>query len=518
MQKKVSGIKSILRVIRLSCSLNLLLLLLSLFICACRKSGSPGNTVSGKFEVYPALPGGEYKSDRYLVSVTQNGESQDSYVFVTNNPLDGDGATQYMSMANHFTTFSFSGAVTVQVTLPVRTTALSTVEVRPLAKKVKAIIDGGIISVSLTNPGNYYLFIKGEEKNPLFIFANPLEINPPAPANNPNTVYLDPGTHTNVSETSSIYFFKPGIHDIGKTGGTFQNVPGGSVLYLAGGAFVRGRTQVVNGGTMIVRGRGVLSGINIPHKVGLWADFMIDVWHGGANVEGIIISDAPQDNIVALNKSLADNVKILSWHWFNEGICFFGVASTVSNSFFKTPEDNILLFTNNLVVTNNVFYQDGSSPLQLGWNASYNVSNIIVDGVDIVGSIPGTTWQGPGGYTTPNMPVIGLRNDNGALYKNIIISNVRCDVKPYMLIFIQLKATYPPGVTGTGGVDGITFRNIDVPIPPIIPSLLDGNGSNPGDIKNVTFENLKIGGLLITEQNASGYITRSGNTSNFIYK
>lgn len=484
---------------------------------SCKETASPVILTHGEMKVYPALPGSEYKSDHYLVNVSQNGISKESYVYFNLNPLDGDGATQYMSLANHFTTFSFSGEVVVKVTLPLRS-SLASVEMRPLNKKVSATTAGNVITFTITSPGNYYLFVNGEEKHPLFIFANKLEVNPPAPSGDPNITYLEPGTHTNIPSLPGTYYFKPGLHDIGEKGGTFQNLPSGVTIYLAGGAFVRGRIESTSSGTLTVRGRGVLSGIKIPHVVGLWANFMVDAYHGGATVEGIILSDAPQDNIVAVAKSSADNVKILSWHWFTEGIGFFGWGSTISNSFFKTPEDMVLLFTSDMVVKDNVFYQDGSSPLQLGWNSKVDVNNVTVDGVDIVGCIPGNTYQGPGGYTAPNMPLIGLRNDNGAKYKGIVISNVRCDVKAYMLIFIQLKASYPPGVTGTGGVDGITFRNITIPIQPIIPSLFDGNGSNPGDIKNVTFDNVTIGGVKLTEQNSSNYISRLGNTSGFIYK
>ena len=484
---------------------------------SCKKSGTSDLIVEGEVKVYPALPGNLYRSDRYVVSVSQNGISQDSYVYFNTNPLDGDGATQYMSLANHFTTFSFSGEVTVKVTLPLRST-ITSVEVRPLVKKVSATQNGNVITFNLSSQGNYYLYVNGEDKHPLFIFANKLEVNPPASAGDPNVTYLEPGNHINSSVLPGIYYFKPGLHDIGEKGSAFQNLPSGVTIYLAGGAFVRGRFESTSSGTLTVKGRGVLSGINIPHVIGLFANFMVDAYHGGVIVEGIIISDAPQDNIVAVATSSADNVKILSWHWFNEGVGFFGRSSTVSNSFFKSPEDNILLFSSNMVVRDNVFYQDGSSPLQFGWNSKVDVTNVTVDGVDIVGCIPGNTYQGPGGYTTPNMPIIGLRNNNGANYKGILISNVRCDVKPYMLIFIQLKASYPPGVTGTGGVDGITFRNITIPIQPIIPNLFDGNGSNPGDIKNVTFENVTIGGVKLTEQNSSNYISRSGNTSGFIYK
>jgi len=62
-------------------------------------------------------------------------------------------------------------------------------------------------------------------------------------------------------------------------------------------------------------------------------------------------------------------------------------------------------------------------------------------------------------------------------------------------------------------VDGMVFRNISAAEEPVNPSVFDGNGKEPGTIANVTFENLRVAGNLVTEENAASYVVPRGKTS-----
>jgi len=70
---------------------------------------------------------------------------------------------------------------------------------------------------------------------------------------------------------------------------------------------------------------------------------------------------------------------------------------------------------------------------------------------------------------------------------------------------------------GRGSVEGMVFRNITALQKPSNPSVFDGNGREPGSINNVTFENIRIAGELITDENAAGYIVQRGKTFGFNY-
>jgi len=471
-----------------------------------------GNPVASELKVYPALPGNQYISDRYEVKISKDGGSQSSYVYKDPNN-DSRWLTKwptqevFLTLENHFTTFSFSGEVIVQVKLPLRTN-ISSVVIRPLSKKLKATINGNIISIPLKGPANFFVEIDGEKRHPLFIFANPPEVNVPSP-DDPNVIY-----------------FGPGIHDIGLTGGPAQNIAAGKTVYLAGGAYVKGILKIAGGEeTTTIRGRGILSGIDIPGYSAF--NGIIESKNGTVGLEGIIILDLPQgymDVIARGNGSIVNNVKMLSWA-MESGVGSLGPNSLISDCFFKINDDVLTPIQSGMLFRDNIVWQQMcGSVIMLGWNSTKPVTGATISGLDIIGC-------DVGGVTNPNgsvLAIINLRNSNGANYKGMIIENIRIEKKPFMLMGIAIKQT-DPGWTdnpkynkGLGSVDGIIFRNISIPAAPVKLSIFNGNGNitpeSTGDIKNITFENVTIAGTPLTEQNSSNYIIRLGNTFNFNYK
>ncbi|MEI6753735.1 MAG: T9SS type A sorting domain-containing protein [Paludibacter sp.] len=457
--------------------------------------------------VYPALPGNIYKSDRYEVNIIANGISQSSYVYKdTISSIKDTYSSGFMSFNNHFTTFSFSGDIVVEIKLPLRT-SISSVVVRPLSKKINATFSGNTISIPLSSAANLYLEIDGEKRNPLFVFANPLETNVPL-ASNPNVIY-----------------YGPGIYDIGYSGGAMQNIPVGKTIYLEGGAFVKGVFKTKGtAGTTTFRGRGILSGISIVGNTGYAG--MIDAYRGTLNVEGIIIATAPAgfQGIIGYDKNcVINNVKMLSWA-SNSDCGVVGPNSTVTNCFIKINDDALKpIYSGILYKDNAVWQQMTGSVIMLGWNSVEQGISPTVSGLDVIGIDRG--WRTTSDGTV--QAFMNLKNSNGATYKNILIENVRIEVKSYMLFGLDIKQTDPGFVNnpafnlGLGSVDGIVFRNISVNGLPARISYFNGNGNvtsaSTGDIKNVTFEDLTIKGTLITAQNASAYISLLGNTSNFQY-
>ena len=94
-----------------------LVLVLAIMVQIC-VTINPQTVLAATVETYPGLPGDLYKSDRYIVSV----DSNNSYVYKSINTYDpSTGERQFQTDDNNFTSFSFSGAVTVTVTLPLRT-------------------------------------------------------------------------------------------------------------------------------------------------------------------------------------------------------------------------------------------------------------------------------------------------------------------------------------------------------------------------------------------------------------
>ena len=485
--------------------------LLSLLILLSSISSICAKGAQNKIEVYPALSENQFMSERYQVSVKSKNESHNSYVYKSPNTyFRFEYDREKMSLDNHYTSFSFVGKVKVEIKLPLRK-SISSVVVRPLSKHLKATVEGNIVTVELSNAANFYVEIDGEDKHPLFVFANPIEVNVPC------------------KNDSNVIYFAPGVHEIGYKDGPMQNIPSGKTVYLAGGAYVKGLLKSKDNADITVRGRGILSGIDIPgnpHYVGI-----IDAHHGAALVEGIIITDAPSgyQGILAVNKkstksSLVDNVKMLGWA-SNSDCGLLGDNSVIKNCFFKINDDVIKPVKNRILYKDNiVWHQMVGSVIMLGWNNTEPCAGAIVSGLDVIACDRGVVSGSDG---TPQA-FFNLKNTNGGTYTNILVENVRMETKPYMLFGVDIKindngfTNNPAFNKGLGSIDGLIFRNIFVPETPSRISYFNGNGNvtatSTGDIKNVTFENIKIGNIKVTTQNVNDYITVMGNTSNFRYK
>ncbi|MFI5953344.1 glycosyl hydrolase family 28 protein [Cryptosporangium sp. NPDC051539] len=218
--------------------MRLLRHLLAALLMAAAFTAIPAPARAATVVTYPA-PAGAPTTGRYGVSV------------------DGRSSFVNTSGLGAFTNFSFGGGpVVVTVTTSVDSTS-------PVLRPRDAAI-----RVTRTAPRTFrftipvagqYSFELGPDTDanpPLFLFANPLEVNPPT-GNSATTRYVGPGVWT-VDPTGQIV---PGAAG---TGGTYS-VAAGTRLYLAGGAILRGKIRIgsdTEGGAgadgTAVTGRGIV--------------------------------------------------------------------------------------------------------------------------------------------------------------------------------------------------------------------------------------------------------------------
>jgi hypothetical protein len=463
-------------------------------------------TAGEALAVYPALPDNQFRSELYEVTVSQAGESDSSYVYASTREADNpyNQSHTFSTDTNHWTSFSFSGTVTVQIRYrdgaPIRSAM-----VHPLSRQIHASVVNNTVSFTLTKPANVYVELDRTPRDPLFIFANPSEVDGPT-ATTPNVIY-----------------FGPGLTDLGTVP---LSVANGQTVYLAGGAYVKGRLQLSrrNGAAGVtVRGRGVLSGIDITDKRGTFSQFMIDASSQkpapNLQVEGIVIVDSPGPGVIAASRLTAENVKLLCWSRCSDGIAG-GAGSLVQDCFLKTNDDNIHFHVTGMrAIDNVVWLQAAGSALMMGWNVTADVNGELADGLDIIGDDLGRS------HTTrdiPNHNAVALMDIHGhAAYRNIVIENIRYDGKPYQLFGVRTMLAPEAGAglasyrQGLGGLDGMVLKNITAMQPPLRASVFDGNGSEPGSIQNVTFENIQVNGTRVTAENAAAYVVQRGKTSGF---
>ena len=454
---------------------------------------------AGDVQVYPPLPERQYGSDLYEVTVTQAGKSLSSYVY--KSVREGGNSTDFGTDANHWTSFSFSGTVTIQVRLKDGTPVKAAV-IRPLSKGLRAEVGNPTVSFTLSGPANVYVELDGKPREPLFVFANPLETDIPT------------------KTTPNVIYFGPGVTDLGQEP---LKIPDGQTVYLAGGAYVKGRLQAAETAGhqgVTVRGRGILSGIGITGTRGSFRQFMIGATTQAPDlhVEGIVITDGPGVGLLAYRRLVAENVKLLAWIPQTDGISG-GKNSRVQDCFLKV-DDDVLHFhkTGTKLINNTVWRQNFGSVLQMGWNETQGVDGELCDGLDIIGDDRGRV-RAKREYCNSNVVAL-IDIHNRAAYKDVVIQNVRHEKKSFQLFGVRTMLTmedkhHGKYRDGRGSVDGVVFRNITAAEEPVNPSVFDGNGTEPGTIANVTFENVRIAGTLVTDENAAAHVVQHGKTSGF---
>lgn len=183
--------------------------------------------------IYPA-PSKEVLSKDYRLEV--NGKSVDIYLAkiadVENRP-DWTLNPEDVGGPYSFCYFDFSGDITIKITSLKK--PLDNLVIRPLSSGIKPKINGNTATFTIDKPCKLSIEPDGRLE-PLLVFANPLEINPPKQGD-PNVIY-----------------FGPGIHKPKKI-----KLLSDQTLYIAGGAIIKGGVEVT-GDNIKIKGRGIICG------------------------------------------------------------------------------------------------------------------------------------------------------------------------------------------------------------------------------------------------------------------
>lgn len=474
---------------------------------------------ASSLSIYPGLPDDLYRSPKYTVTV----DSQDSYVYETVND-NSPGAYGLLQYANHWSSFSFSGAVTVKVQAKDKQ-QIAKAFLRPGNRKLDNV-SGNTVSFTLDKPGNYYVEIDDDMSlDPLFVFANPPEVGAPSPSD-PAVVELQPGAHDPATlwQGRTVAYFGPGLHDLGTT--QALRVPAGNRVHLAGGAYVKGILYLEEGTGTVVSGRGILSGIDYPATS--WGNTpMVDGLRWGATMkvqlEGITLVDAPGINAFVEGSDesevVYDNLKLMAWGDMTDGLG--GAPNTViRNCFLKVYDDQLHLTLNNVRLYDNVVWMQGQgSAVQMGWNPQDSTTFNEVKGLYIIHDNMHTS-----GFDDDhrNSNIVSMREIRaGAVRANIVFDNiVQEGGNLYQAIGIRINEPWFGGDYGQGNgtVTNLTFRNCTIGGMPRYRSVFNGEGSVPGtQITGVHFENVTIGGQLLTASNASTFLDIQNQCSDFTY-
>ena len=453
---------------------------------------------NGILEVYPGLSNNLYRSPLYTVEVWNGENWLDSYTYYSSR----SSVTNWHRDSNPSVSFTTFGTTTeTYIRLTGLQNNVSSVQISPQSKNIDVQISNGIAQFKLSKLDKVWIIINNNDSDPLFICADS-----PKPEIPLDAVY-----------------FGPGVHEIGQ----LFRPENDQTIYLDGGAWVKGNIDIRGLNNIKIIGPGVLSGemwhgemLSNMEFENTKEYFMILGDYGAQNtgnhLEGVTIVNTPgYCTFGGLN--VIRNVKLLSpWYYSTDGFYVMPDKTThegliedclafIGDDVFF-PRDNLygnITIRNCLVgATNNNVFCMSYWPQSLENNYFTRVENIDIKTYNENGIFQSVL---DGNVSNAGM---GIHNQ---IYKDIRIEgNISCT-----LIRIENRP-YPwggdPGSPVIGTSKNIQFINIALEGSQHWKSSILGKDTENGHW-DYLFENVTIGGTLVTESNFSNFF----DINEFVY-
>lgn len=472
---------------------------------------------------YPA-PAANFdkQSDLYAVTVKSGNIARSSYVYVSRASVDtprwewqGQEGKSF-----HFTTFSFTGTVMVEVTKLHSGASAATIRPNRIGLgtvSATTVPEGKKITLTVSQPGKIAVEFDDDPvyMQPLMIFADPPEQSADVPDTSTAVVFkATPQDSLVVPHGANTVYFGPGVYNIG-----LWRVPVTvNQVYISGGAYIRGYISAnrASAAALKINGRGILSNDGWPFhypEIGSPQNPVSSGWYksilisGGKGhlVEGITMIDGTAFNILlACDSAMVRNVNIHGFRYNNDGITAAGPNIHILNCFIRVGDDGIVLNgSGNFEIKNCVFWHlRGGSIIQLGWRPhNMNGYNLITD-CDVIHA----EWILPQTQNSGFINYMGNIGDNPeARITGFVVRNIHFDTEVLKIIDIRMNRGRNNPLT----ISNFLFENIYAKIPAGLPGytvFLNG-GDSTHVIDSFRFVNFNINGTLINDANYrdSGY-------------
>jgi hypothetical protein len=443
--------------------------------------------------IYPT-PSGEKPSEDFAVKV--NGFPIFIYTVAT---LHGGSAS--------FGSFEFAGQITVTIN---STRPVTSVKVLPASYGIRPVVSKAQIAFKLATPANLTIELNGGFDRALHLFANPTERDAPK-QDDPNVLY-----------------FGPGVHDLGPT-----RLKNNQTLYLGGGAIIRPRIPPeekptvekdwagckcyrnlieAEGATNVtIRGRGILDLSQLPWH----ARTAIVLSHcDDALVEGITMLDAPCWGVALFGSRhvTVRNVKQICRRENSDGIDICNSQDVlVTDCFLRNNDDEVCVKTTSpapapdsqdIVVRNCVVWNERARGLGITSETRRNIAHVLFQNCDIIHDLSN-------GGDCAALAI--LVSDSGTM-SDIRFEDIRVEQVSHTLVNCWIGADMWGHDRERGRINDARFKNITVTGGNFPASTFTGCDS-AHLIENVTFENLRVNGKLITDL-AGGRISSNLFTRN----
>ena len=423
---------------------------------------------------YPAPIGAPLKHD-YDVFIQPRGQKEwtkiDTYMAKVNAPI-GDNKHQRSEISYAF--FDFTGDVFVRVVC--KNKKYKTARIRPDYRGTIAQVENdSVVKFLLFQPENVSVEFDGNITDNLLLFTS----KPP--------VSKDEAEQQAKKERRNFVYYAPGYY----TEKTIA-VPSNTTVYLAGGSYFTGTFTIEDAENVSIIGRGVArpaDGYEGCHV------------HRSKNIliDGMILNTCPigESDGVTLH-----DVRSISHPGWGDGLNVFASSNILYDRVFCRNSDDCTTvyatrkgFTGsakNIRMTNSTLWADVAHPIMIGLHGNPEVGDSIVnlkyDNIDIIcQSEPQVEYQG---CMTINC------GDNNYV-KDVVFDNIRIE-QIHQGSLLQVKVGWnskyctAPG----GGIENVVFRNIRYYGAQPYMSVITGYDEHH-QVKNVTFEGLKINGKVI---------------------
>lgn len=434
---------------------------------------------AGTVTTYPA-PSGAPLNDDFTVRVRATGglwQTVDTYAWNVDHTNNGRHTIEKSSVAY----FDFTDKVEVEVTW--NKGDVKTARVRPLSKNIATTLHGNTVCFSLDRPLDLSVEVNGDTYHNLQLFANAAI-----------PVYKNAGQVAKAlgMKKKDVLFYGPGYYDLGNDS---IRVGSNQVLYVAGGAYIKGFASVWQASHAKVIGHGIVN----PERQheGIMVRYSTDVM-----VDGPITTQIP---VGGSERVSVRNAKVISWYGWGDGMNVFASNDVSYNHVFcRTSDDCSTIYCtrkdyhggcHNISVTDAVYWADVAHPIMIGLHGDIErnevIEQVVYDDIDILQQREKQIdYQG----------CIAINNGDNITVRNMTFRNIRIDdIDEGMLFNFRVcynrKYCHAPG----GGIHDITLENISYNGSHANLSLLTGYNEQR-TLSGIHFKNLRINGQRIHDK------------------
>lgn len=425
---------------------------------------------------YPAPEGAPLKHD-YDVYIQPRGHKEwtkiDTYMAKVNAPI-GDNKHQRSEISYAF--FDFTGDVFVRVVC--KNKKFQTCRIRPDYRGTIAQVENdSVVKFLLFQPENVSVEFDGNITDNLLLFTSK------------PTVTKEEAEQQAKKEQRNFVYYAPGLYTEKAIA-----VPSNTTVYLAGGSYFTGTFTIEDAQNVSILGRGVArpadgyEGCHVHRSKNILIDGMILNTCPVGGSDGVTLHD----------------VRSISHPGWGDGLNVFASSNVLYDRVFCRNSDDCTTvyatrkgFTGsarNIRMTNSTLWADVAHPIMIGLHGNPEVGDSIVnlkyDNIDIIcQSEPQVEYQG---CMTINC------GDNNYV-KDVVFDNIRVEqIHQGSLLQVRVgwnsKYCTAPG----GGIENVVFRHIRYDGAQPYMSVITGYDEQH-QVKNVTFEGLKINGKVICD-------------------